>query len=124
MGIFGTSQSEEQQLRDASNVQETSDQASSANLSAYATAEEDLNETDEEDVSNQTGRVINGTADAPDSSDTDTGSYMKDVYGDEKPSEKSYPDPEYNISNERSEGKQLAKDGQNEKESLEGTPEN
>lgn len=124
MGIFGTSQSEEQQLRDASNVQETiRDQASSANLSAYATAEEDLNETDEEDVSNQTGRVINGTADAPDSSDTDTGSYMKDVYGDEKPSEKSYPDPEYNISNERSEGKQLAKDGQNEKESLEGTPE-
>ena len=68
MGIFGTSQSEEQQLRDASNVQETThDQASSANLSAYATAEEDLNETDEEDVSGQAEQAVNGRADGPDS---------------------------------------------------------
>lgn len=120
MGIFGTSQGEEQQLRDASNVQEAiHDQASSANLSAYATAEEDLNETDEEDVSSQAGRAIDGRVDGPDSSDTDTGSYMKEVYADEKPSEKSYPDPEYNISNERPEGKQWANDGQNE-ESLKG----
>lgn len=120
MGIFGTSQGEEQQLRDASNVQEAiHDQASSANLSAYATAEEDLNETDEEDVSSQAGRAIDGRVDGPDSSDTDTGSYMKEVYADEKPSEKSYPDPEYDISNERPEGKQWANDGQNE-ESLKG----
>ena len=119
MGIFGTSQSEEQQLRDASNVQETiHDQASSANLSAYATADEDLNETDE-DVSIQAGRAINRKADGLDSSDTDTASYTKEIYGDEKPSEKSYIDPEYNIS-EKPEENQLSKNGQNENRLLEG----
>lgn len=49
MGIFGTSELEEKQLREASRVEDTTnDQASSANFSAYETAEEDVEEDIEE----------------------------------------------------------------------------
>mmetsp|Transcript_7269 Transcript_7269/g.9206 ORF Transcript_7269/g.9206 Transcript_7269/m.9206 type:complete len:637 (+) Transcript_7269:69-1979(+) len=117
MGIFGTSQSEEQQLREASNVHETiHDQASSANLSAYATADEDLNETDEEDIPSVTDHYIDRTENGAESSETDTGSYTKEKYHDERPSNNSYPEPEYNDRNENPEGDKSA----NEDDSLQG----
>lgn len=74
MGIFGTSKDEEQQLREASKVEDTiHDQGSSANLSSYTTADEDMYEEEDEHQ-----HVPNGNENEEGTTDCESEQYVKE----------------------------------------------